>query len=918
MQHIIAFGGRNLGKITSQKKLSWEDFRDQYLSDHTVVDVTVRQFHRLSRERRAKIKNKAGWFVGGGFGRNERRVYWRSRTTLQARSLISLDIDHLSKFDRSVSDVVNTLEILNLTFSLYATPSSTEDDIRLRLVMPVDQALRPEHYQPIARWVASQIDIDIFDHTGFEECRLMYLPVRLSDSPAVIEHFDGDPLCRDEILGSYEDWRDANEWPSSETEGGARQPHLKAEDPRLKRGVVGAFCRAFNVHDVMEQWLGEHFTRVDDNTYRPIDSTGAPGARVYDDQMFLYNNHETGVTSQKNLNAFDLVRLCLFYDRDDDVLDRDRAITSLPSYRAMVDFALQQPKVHQEMYNDEFSSFENETSDSQRPTTYDDIAESIAELTTGNGSRQELRTLMVRIANARFSPTDERSLLRQLSVKYPSRMSMTVLESEIKDIRRSSTTQDDTGEIHDLELELIQAFEEEYYPNNTIKRIGRVFWTFRNGLWQMVDDEIIYGQFAQTVIRLRKERPDDVQEIAAMVGEHKTSALLGSLHRMMNHVIAQRDCQDDPLQLMRRYDKPVINCRNCELHFDSNGRMTVHDHAPEHFYTVRIDAEYDPDATCPLFDQFLEHTFSNAENPEGMIRFAEELGGYTIQMSRWLKIWVMCYGPTNTGKTTYSEILTSLLGNAAIEKKLEFLKPSVNKTGQYVGLVGKLLFLDDDMDKGAILPDGDIKRISEEKAIQTDVKYGGDIRFVCHAFPMVCTNHWPRTRDMTDAFVQRTLVLPFSNPYTIGVDANDQIKAAMLRDERPGILNRFIAGLSRLRQRGRFDLPVDSEKALQQWLQNANPIAGFLANCVTSSGKDEIRTSSLYDMYVGWHNDEYGYGGKPIPKQEFFRRCETQLGARGSNRYGYTVFRGYRLIESSELQAFNSDDDFEDVLGDLL
>ena len=916
MEHIIAFGGKNLGEIKSQRKLTWEDFRQNYLSEYEVVsNVTSKRFAKMPRERRARIKNTAGWFVGGAFGKNDSGKRWRSRTTLKARSLLALDIDHLAEFNGTVEDVIFELDLLNLTYTLYATASSTPDDIRLRLILPVDQPMRPEHYQPIGRWVASQINIDIFDHTGFEECRLMYFPVRLVDSPDLIHHSDGEFLCRNDILNTYNDWRDSSEWPSSEKEGGARQSNLKAEDPRLKQGVIGAFCRTFNIHDVIERWLSDQFTRHDDHTYMPVDGTGAPGARVYDEEMFLYNNHESGPTSQKNLNAFDLVRLCLFSNLDAKS-DKNCPVTKLPSYRAMTDFALQQPEVQQTLQETEFSAFqEGSGDDGPSVSTYDAIAQDIAEIAPGTGSRQQTRTLITRIANARFTPTDERALLRHLQPKYPENMAMAVLEAELKDVRKSTTTQDSAGEVHDLELELIQEFEEEHYSDNTLKRIGKIFWTFDQGLWSMKDEEIVYGQFTETVIRLRRERPDDIRELSAMIGENKTSALAASLRRMMAHLVAQRDNQEDPLKLMRRYDLPIINCRNAELHFDIKGRYKIKKHSPDHFFTTRIDAMYDPEATCPIFDGFLEHIFENAEDPFGMMQFAEELGGYIIQMSRWLKMWVMCYGPTDTGKTTYSEVITSLLGSAAVEKKLSFLRPDIGKTGQYTGLIGKLLFLDDDMDKGVILPDGDIKRISEEKAIQTDVKFGDDIRFLCHAFPMVCTNHWPRTNDITDAFVQRTLVLPFRNPYK---KKDDQAKAKMLRDERSGILNRFIDGLSRLRRRGRFDMPIDAQKAVGEWLQNANPIAGFLSQAVKRDDDKGVwlRTAELYESYSQWHFDEYGSTAKLIPKQEFYRRCDTQLGRRRYTGEGHHAYKGYRLVarSSTEFDEFDNDDDLKDLL----
>jgi hypothetical protein len=63
-------------------------------------------------------------------------------------------------------------------------------------------------------------------------------------------------------------------------------------------------------------------------------------------------------------------------------------------------------------------------------------------------------------------------------------------------------------------------------------------------------------------------------------------------------------------------------------------------HNPDNFFTIRIDTEYDPDAECPEWDRFNEIIWSETTDPDDMQRHLEELGGYVIQMSRWLKTWV--------------------------------------------------------------------------------------------------------------------------------------------------------------------------------------------------------------------------------------------------------------------------------------
>lgn len=922
----IAFGKNNLGLVKDQTSFTWSEFRRSYLSEFHVHEATVAEYATFSREEKMRVKNSVGWFVAGAFKRlsnKKNSARWRNLEGLHHRSAIVLDIDHLAEFEYTVNDVIELMDIVGCTYSLYSTPSSTDKDIRLRLVVPLARAISPAMYQPIGRWIAGEIGIDIFDSTGFEEARLMFRPVALSDGPKVMHHVSGKRLNPKKVLATYEDWRDFGSWPSSIAEGGARVSAEKAEDPTLKEGAIGAFCRSFNIHDVISNWLSDFFQQTDENTYLPTDSTGAPGARVYDDELFLYNNHETGPTSKRNLNAFDLCRVLLFGDQDADV-ENDAPINEHPSYTAMLNFAQQQPRVVADLAGEEFSEDMGdglgEGAGELTNPRLDAAVKFIDDIPDKQGSRFQLKSAMNTIAQHGFSPVDTRTLLSKLKRKYQEAISISVLEKELREARRGLHKVTDDGEIHDLELELISEFEHEHYPGGTIKRVGKKFWVFRHGYWRMVDDEIILGQFSQTVIRIRKERPDDAREISAMVGETKTSALAGALHKLMCGLIAQRDSKsEDPLHLMRRYKLPVINCRNCELHFKEDGSFTVEEHNPENFFTIRIDAEFDPEAQCPTYDKFIARAFAKDIDPEAMVEFANEIGGYTVQMSRWLKIWVMLIGDTDTGKTTFSECITSLLGGASSERKLSAISSTGGSQFKDEGSIGKLLTLDDDLDKGFMLPDGDIKRVSEEKVIQTQVKFANDVRYVNLAFPMICTNHWPRTADISDALVNRTMTLRFGNPYKVGVDADDGAKHRMLNDERSGILNRFIEGLSRLRKRGYFEPPIDSLKSRGEWLQHANPVAGFITNCLAKDASGKIKPADLHEAYLSWHYDEYGGTGfKPLPKQEFYRRCDAKLGGRRKAfKDGSAAYVGWRVTATfvddfgEEPDALN---DFDDLL----
>lgn len=128
-------------------------------------------------------------------------------------------------------------------------------------------------------------------------------------------------------------------------------------DPRQKNGLIGAFCRAFSVEDVLlAEWFPGNFERINDRRYTWLDGNGAAeGAFVNDEGTHLTNTHNTAPldTINRPLNAYDLARIYKFGELDEVVSEDDRWAwrlpTDYPSDEAMRKFARTLPEVTAEM-----------------------------------------------------------------------------------------------------------------------------------------------------------------------------------------------------------------------------------------------------------------------------------------------------------------------------------------------------------------------------------------------------------------------------------------------------------------------------------------------------------------------------------------------------------------------------------------
>ena len=129
----------------------------------------------------------------------------------------------------------------------------------------------------------------------------------------------------------------------------------KQADPTSKEGIVGAFCREFNIYQAIETYIPHAYetTEHDDRLTYTGGSTVA-GAVIYDGGNFLYSHHATDPCSGQLVNAFDLVRLHLYGDQDEGAKPGTPP-NKLPSYQEMKKLAMGNAAVTRDL-NEHFSA----------------------------------------------------------------------------------------------------------------------------------------------------------------------------------------------------------------------------------------------------------------------------------------------------------------------------------------------------------------------------------------------------------------------------------------------------------------------------------------------------------------------------------------------------------------------------------
>jgi putative DNA primase/helicase len=329
----IAYGNSRKELHWKNSEISWEDFKKR-VGQTIKTTETVEEYRKMSKAKQAEIKDKGGYVLG------HLKAGRRKKGNVLSRSALALDMDF------GTPDVwEKVLSKLPYAFCTYSTHKHTPQHPRLRMIIPLSREVSEAEYPAVGRMAAKEIGIDLFDDSTYEAHRLMYWPSTSSNGVFFYREHDGKLLDPDDYLSRYDDWQDESTWPVSSRQSEVRHSALrKAEDPLSKPGLIGTFCRAYSVEDAIETFLSDVYApSVISGRYDYIKGESSAGVVIYE-HKFSYSHHATDPACGRLLNAFDLVRLHKFRALDEKYPD-DTPVTKLPSYKAMTDFVLKDPKV---------------------------------------------------------------------------------------------------------------------------------------------------------------------------------------------------------------------------------------------------------------------------------------------------------------------------------------------------------------------------------------------------------------------------------------------------------------------------------------------------------------------------------------------------------------------------------------------
>ena len=343
-------------------------------------------------------------------------------------------------------------------------------------------------------------------------------------------------------------------------------------------------------------------------------------------------------------------------------------------------------------------------------------------------------------------------------------------------------------------------------------------------------------------------------------------------------VLSRPDCRlpdaTEPFIWLPGYTGParVANVNNGLLCLDT---LTFHPHTPGYFTTAKLPVDFDPAATCPKFDAFLEQAV-----PDGPIRtvFLEGWGA-CIDPALVFQHFYLIEGEAGSGKSTAMEVLQQLLGRPSVS--LLSLQTLLADQFAPVETRGKLLNYSQDEKFFRSECERILKVMTGEGRMRGRDLYekGSDWRNTARLF--ITCNQAPLLSDRTDGVWRRLVRIMWRPALVVGKRDTAMLEdPAYWRGELAGVLNRVLAAYRGFRERGGELTHSDAiAAAVEEHKRASNPAREFLLSTFRhDKNADELETpqQTLFQQFLQWcvTNNE-GWSKDKISSRTFAAEVRT-------------------------------------------
>lgn len=306
--------------------------------------------------------------------------------------------------------------------------------------------------------------------------------------------------------------------------------------------------------------------------------------------------------------------------------------------------------------------------------------------------------------------------------------------------------------------------------------------------------------------------------------------------------------------------KDAIYASNGVLRLNLDGTVKVYPYGKAMFSLYRLPYAYDPQATCPTIDAWLADRLGN--DPEQIEAYWELAGAALKPGNTWKTFWLFV-GEGSTGKTSGLNLLRDIIGE---ENCSSLGAPYLNVGSVVTQIRGRLLNISEEKTGISTSCEETIKDISSGGNVNYNPKFRNAFSEPASAKLVFSMNRLPNFSDSSHAVYNRPVILSWSRPIALGEALTvDEIRRR-LRTELPGALNRALAALHRLEQRGKVLRPKASLEITRALQKESSPVIAWFFERASYRQNGTCKVEDAFRDFSNWSIENRC---KPIDRIQF-------------------------------------------------
>lgn len=325
-------------------------------------------------------------------------------------------------------------------------------------------------------------------------------------------------------------------------------------------------------------------------------------------------------------------------------------------------------------------------------------------------------------------------------------------------------------------------------------------------------------------------------------------------------------------------------------------------HDPEIGFRSVLPFNFDSRADAPNYRAMLDRVTKGEKASQDLLN---EIGGYVVGGDRyWLQSAFVLVGEGANGKSTWLNALKAVVGKGNYSslgmnelQRGEYFKQMLDK---------KLVNISEEMPLNSLVETSLFKTLAGGGDLPVRAPYGLPYEIRNKAKMLFSCNDLPTSRDPSDGFIRRLVIIPFKNKFNQKTEGYDPFIEEKLNGELAGIFNEFLRGYERLDKTKRLTTCASIEKTKADYWDEVDVVGSWVRENVKFYPVDSTQGKFVFtdDLYQTWCEAMQRSGERVMTKNTFskqLRRVVADYDARHKlGRADKKVGKGFSACDIEE------------------